>query len=524
MVKVIASDQLPLNKSFDTAETSESLYSEDLFSTRSVFLALCLDDEESGNPKQKRRSNNKIDLRGNDQGPAATLRPSSSEQSEPSPSKIQSYQSSEATVENTNPNVENVSAQGENNAETEKWAYLVRDLKLATPWEEERPFDEDSIHPGADDSHSQASQKETGAELQYNQGFKSIRKLLSLSTKKEASDSQQGALRTVETNASNRKLGTDAQMEEGDGLRPISHFPEPERGPVATSERKRRRILLIPLILCLVIAALIAGLAAGLNRNRTSSAQDAASLSPPQGGVTFNGTTNATIPENCTGNLSKSSAAPTANPSTGPSGGLNSVAPIDATTNPVTLAPVTTPTVAPTGPPFISSATQKPTFPTTPAPVIPQTPAPTGPPSATPATKEPTLRPSKMATQAPSKIVTPAPSACTNVLSVDKSCYNVLIQETIVVQFSECNPHPDDWVAMYVDVGKVPTVGKDYVAWLWTCGTQQCQGQRGGVLQFRSSDFPLQRYRIFLVRNNPNGPPYRVLAASNSFSIQQGCS
>lgn len=113
-------------------------------------------------------------------------------------------------------------------------------------------------------------------------------------------------------------------------------------------------------------------------------------------------------------------------------------------------------------------------------------------------------------------------------VSLDKSVY--WAGENIVVSFSNKDPRPDDWVAIYFD-----SIPPDQLFrgefWMWACGGQSGQGCQSpisdGEVEFSSAsnvdwdqDWPLLdgTYRAFLLRDTE--APFEVIAWSETFTVR----
>lgn len=129
-----------------------------------------------------------------------------------------------------------------------------------------------------------------------------------------------------------------------------------------------------------------------------------------------------------------------------------------------------------------------------------------------------TATPSPTAASSVQATMDPGPgSDCVNQISPDDVCY----QEgaNVFVLFDNCDPLEDDWIGIY-SVLTDPQELNDPLSWLWTCGDQECRGERtDGVVYF---DEPLApgTYRVYLFRRN-TGRPYSPTATSNNFEVAQ---
>jgi hypothetical protein len=126
------------------------------------------------------------------------------------------------------------------------------------------------------------------------------------------------------------------------------------------------------------------------------------------------------------------------------------------------------------------------------------------------------------------------PSMCQSEVSVHKSCFPE--GNNIHAAFENCDSFPDDWIGVVpvVDDDVQPVHVEEPMLWLYLCGTQYCQKQiQSNSVVFRAGgagypktggmEFypPLRqgRYTMVLGRDNPEGPPYTVVATSAVFEV-----
>ena len=176
--------------------------------------------------------------------------------------------------------------------------------------------------------------------------------------------------------------------------------------------------------------------------------------------------------------------------------------------------------------------------PTTPSPTISSEPSSPPMPSSAPTTDEPSSTPTATVTEAPSMMptiqpivpTTPQPTRCENFIEVD-GCVDELTQ-FITVNFANCEPEEDDWVAIYPADRNPQDLG-DPILWAWTCGDQSCRGEeREGTVIFQREFFdfngpyewPLSRredYIVHILRRNRGGP-YSSFADAN-LNVRRSC-
>jgi hypothetical protein len=137
-------------------------------------------------------------------------------------------------------------------------------------------------------------------------------------------------------------------------------------------------------------------------------------------------------------------------------------------------------------------------------------------------------------TASPTVMVTalPPPSCITNI-SVTQDCF-FMSDTVIVIQFNNCDPKQDDWVGLYPDGSEYleQSSGKEllsdnWVSWAWSCGDQSCK------VSPATNGFPLAvnpdqtnnlfKLRVYLIRASDSGPPFQVIAKSDSFELADPC-
>jgi hypothetical protein len=171
-------------------------------------------------------------------------------------------------------------------------------------------------------------------------------------------------------------------------------------------------------------------------------------------------------------------------------------------------SPVTTPTRNPTPSP-VTTPTRNPT----PSPVV-----------------QPTAKPvilTSSPTQLPFKDTrnpTPAPTPCQSSLTVDKSCY-VEDQDVIVIEFLNCDPQDDDWVGIWLASEDPENLSDRFYTWAWSCGTQSCLGAPSTMrMAFEAYGLGFDSFRAFLVHEAPDDDPYFSHAMSAPFTVTDDCS
>mmetsp|Transcript_23515 Transcript_23515/g.50036 ORF Transcript_23515/g.50036 Transcript_23515/m.50036 type:complete len:621 (+) Transcript_23515:131-1993(+) len=122
---------------------------------------------------------------------------------------------------------------------------------------------------------------------------------------------------------------------------------------------------------------------------------------------------------------------------------------------------------------------------------------------------------------------------CLNDVFVYEDCF-FRTENVIVVSFENCSPLSEDWVGVYPDGtafderGSVlGWMGEDYIDWAFTCGDVQCDDSPPTFsFAFPTDDnsaYESLSLRAFLLRNTIDGPPYEVIAKSESFAVTNLC-
>jgi len=119
-------------------------------------------------------------------------------------------------------------------------------------------------------------------------------------------------------------------------------------------------------------------------------------------------------------------------------------------------------------------------------------------------------------------VPTPPPVQCSNEISIDRNCY-LLGNDSIEVDFTSCETKTYDWVGVYLE-GNNGVLGHQYMEWSWSCGTKNCgSSPKANVFKLDSSTLPLGTYRVYHMRYDPAGAPYRSTAKSSVFSVAPQC-
>jgi hypothetical protein len=131
----------------------------------------------------------------------------------------------------------------------------------------------------------------------------------------------------------------------------------------------------------------------------------------------------------------------------------------------------------------------------------------------------PSSVPSLTPTMSPSSVPTgtEAEGSCSDSIAVSKSCYN--LQESIVLEFRNCNPLADDWIGLYSPPVNETDLGATG-SWVWACGSRTCSAAvTSGQVEFIfSRGEGVQTLVAFIVRRNSGGP-YVAYASSEEFVV-----
>jgi hypothetical protein len=119
---------------------------------------------------------------------------------------------------------------------------------------------------------------------------------------------------------------------------------------------------------------------------------------------------------------------------------------------------------------------------------------------------------------------TRGPTPCQSSLTVDKSCY-VESQDVIVVEFINCDPQDDDWVGIWLASEDPENLSGNFYTWAWSCGTQSCLGAPKTMrIAFEAQGLGFESFRSFLVHETPDNDPYFSHAMSEPFTVTSDCS
>jgi hypothetical protein len=107
-------------------------------------------------------------------------------------------------------------------------------------------------------------------------------------------------------------------------------------------------------------------------------------------------------------------------------------------------------------------------------------------------------------------------SKCQDTAFSTESSYT--LGDEIKVVFDNCDPEPDDWVAIYPDAVDPDDLGEP-ISWMWSCGNQKCRGKNPtNVVSFESFLQP-GKYKAVLAKRHHLGP-YAAKARSESFEVK----
>lgn len=116
------------------------------------------------------------------------------------------------------------------------------------------------------------------------------------------------------------------------------------------------------------------------------------------------------------------------------------------------------------------------------------------------------------------------PITCPSLITVDKKCY-VEEEDVILITFVNCNPKINAWVGIWRSDIDVTNLSESIFASAWFCGTTCQNNPFSNFLAFEAHRLGVGGfYRAFLVHETPNGTPYVVEAKSEPFLVTNECS
>lgn len=139
-----------------------------------------------------------------------------------------------------------------------------------------------------------------------------------------------------------------------------------------------------------------------------------------------------------------------------------------------------------------------------------------------PSTPAPTIAPLPVA--APTAAPTVAAVApCVDELSTSNTCYAP--KTTIDVIFESCEPAVKDWIGIWpVDAASDPTRLPEPSLWLWTCGSQNCDGLAENQTLMFDDGLGRGTYVAHMIRFGEDAAPYTSsYAVSDSFEVSRTC-
>ena len=135
--------------------------------------------------------------------------------------------------------------------------------------------------------------------------------------------------------------------------------------------------------------------------------------------------------------------------------------------------------------------------------------------------------PSSEPTPVPSKI--PTTSECTDLVVSRDTCHDRR-EDAIIIGISICDPQPDDWVAIYRDGEDMSALSRNWVAWQYLCTLERFESGacEEGVPYTATLTIPegvlgRNSYRAYLVRDSLTGAPYEAFAQSEVFEVSRTC-
>lgn len=106
-------------------------------------------------------------------------------------------------------------------------------------------------------------------------------------------------------------------------------------------------------------------------------------------------------------------------------------------------------------------------------------------------------------------------------ISVNKAC--VKVGDTFDVTFQNKNQLDTDWIAVVAGNANTRSFS-DFGAWVWTCGSQTCDGAVAmGQVRFRANTLATGTWRVVLARDDGTGAPFAAYAKSSTFTIATTC-
>lgn len=135
---------------------------------------------------------------------------------------------------------------------------------------------------------------------------------------------------------------------------------------------------------------------------------------------------------------------------------------------------------------------------------------------------QPSLAPQ---TQPPAQ-ATPPPTQCVDSMRSLSGCYGP--GDPINIDFTNCNPEDDDWVAIY-DAGEDVDDLPNPPVWSWACGNRNCReavtSEQFALDEEHSSGgaWPLDEGNYVVTMSRNSAQPYDAYAVSAVFSIDEGC-
>lgn len=122
---------------------------------------------------------------------------------------------------------------------------------------------------------------------------------------------------------------------------------------------------------------------------------------------------------------------------------------------------------------------------------------------------------------------------CVTKITVNQECF-FKKDNVIVLNFRNCDPQDGDWVGLYPsatsftnETSGIEFVGNDMLNWAFTCGDNDCDDSpffnRFGFPTDHNGGFGFASLQAYLIRNNVNSPEYEVIAKSEPFEPERIC-
>jgi hypothetical protein len=211
------------------------------------------------------------------------------------------------------------------------------------------------------------------------------------------------------------------------------------------------------------------------------------------------------------GGAQRDSAAPadaiTNNSNTQGNSGVTQGTIVPSYSTPTSIGTFTTMAPSENTSPIVVTPSPK-SFPPSPKP----SPSPSGAPTRSPVTPAPLVAaPAAATTLEPTPYVSPAPassSTCIDSVQATQSCYDRSSMTQITVNFVNCQPRNDDWIAIFPSNEAFDYLLHDQL-WVYACGGQSCsQAVNEGSVDIDPADYDTSESSRTLTPTDPNDGSY----------------